>query len=356
MSTVSDELNPIEHESYIADGISGHPKQLYLLFFTEMWERFSYYGMRALLVLYLTTVLIKGGLGWSNEDAAMLYAWYTGLVYVTPIIGGILADKVLGHRKAIILGALIMTLGHLSLAFKQMPFFYLGLGLLIIGNGLFKPNISTIVGQLYNPKDGAKKDSAYTIFYMGINVGAFLGILICGWLGETIGWHYGFGCAGVFMFFGMIVFSAAQKIFGNLGTKEEIVATKTSTTNSNTPLNNIELDRIKVILIFSFFTIFFWLAFEQAGSSMSLYARDFTKRTFDTVTAANTFKIVNIISLIQVAILLYVFRVGKAIDKIPMAIVIMTISVCSLAGLMYWMISTQISDKDLSSCLVVWRT
>ncbi|MCB9034436.1 MAG: peptide MFS transporter [Chitinophagales bacterium] len=348
MSTVSDELNPIEHESYIADGISGHPKQLYLLFFTEMWERFSYYGMRALFVLYLTAQIIDGGLAWNSTEASKLYGWYTGLVYVTPIIGGYLADKVFGHRTAIILGAFIMTLGHLSLANQQLPFFYLGLGLLIIGNGLFKPNISSIVGQLYNPNDG-RKDGAYTIFYMGINVGAFLGILMCGWLGEKVGWHYGFGCAGVFMFFGMIVFWASQKIFGELGKLEKNKLTQQNIKEKNKPLTNIEIDRIKVIVIFSFVTVFFWLAFEQAGSSMTFFAKDFTKRTFDSIAAANAFKLINtIISLVPLAILFYVlFKVGGAIKKIPIGIIVMTISVCILSGLMYWMISTQISDKDL---------
>ncbi|HVE60405.1 MAG TPA: oligopeptide:H+ symporter, partial [Chitinophagaceae bacterium] len=176
----------------------GHPPALFILFFTEMWERFSYYGMRALLVLFLTSSLMDSGWGWDRKDALQLYGIYTGLVYLTPIIGGLIADKLIGYRRAVILGALIMTIGHASMAVESSTFFYLGLTCLIIGNGLFKPNISSIVGQLYT-KHPEKKDGAYTIFYMGINAGAFLGILLCGYIGEKIDWSYGFGLAGIFM-------------------------------------------------------------------------------------------------------------------------------------------------------------
>ena len=187
--------------------VMGHPASLFVLFFTEMWERFSYYGMRALLTVFLITELAKGGWGWDNEKAMNLYAWYTGLVYLTPLIGGMIADKLTGYRKAILIGALIMTLGHASMAFEHISgnFFYIGLVLMILGNGMFKPNISSMVGQLY-PNNSTKKDAGYTIFYMGINSGAFLGMLLCGYIGEKVGWHYGFGLAGVFMFFGMIQF------------------------------------------------------------------------------------------------------------------------------------------------------
>ena len=189
----------------------GHPVGLFVLFFTEMWERFSYYGMRALLVLYLVQEINSEnpGLGWSDSDAGSLYGWYTMLVYITPILGGIIADKILGFKKAITIGAVLMSLGHFALAFDPMPAFYLGLGLLIVGNGFFKPNISSMVGQLY-PDGSAKKDSGYTIFYQGINVGAFLGSILCGYLAETIGWHYGFGLAGIFMVVGMIQFQLAH--------------------------------------------------------------------------------------------------------------------------------------------------
>ena len=182
-----------------------HPSGLFVLFFTEMWERFSYYGMRAILVLFLTSALFNDGWGWERKDALVLYGWYTGLVYFTPLIGGYIADKFLGYKLATILGALTMSFGHGFLAMENFSnlFFFAGLTCLILGNGLFKPNINSIVGQLYKDKD-IRKDSGYTIFYMGINCGAFLGILLCGYLGEKIGWHIGFGLAGIFMFFGML--------------------------------------------------------------------------------------------------------------------------------------------------------
>ena len=198
--------------------ILGHPSGLFTLFFTEMWERFSYYGMRAILVLFLISSLDNQGWGWERKDALVLYAWYTGLVYITPIFGGLLADKFLGYRKAVVIGALLMTLGHAAMALEVFYDFYLyvGLSFLIIGNGFFKPNISSIVGQMYKD-EGKIKDAAYTIFYMGINSGAFLGILLCGYIGETVNWHYGFGLAGIFMLFGMLQFHFGQKIFGNIG-------------------------------------------------------------------------------------------------------------------------------------------
>ena len=171
--------------------------------------------MRAILVLLLTAAIFDaGGCGWERADALVLYAWYTGLVYVTPIIGGFIADKFTGFRKAVVLGAVIMTLGHASMALEVLSdsFFYIGLGLIIIGNGLFKPNIGSIVGQLYKTQ-GKEKDAGYTIFYMGVNAGAFFGYVLCGYIGETIGWHYGFGLAGIFMLFGMLQFYFAQRIF-----------------------------------------------------------------------------------------------------------------------------------------------
>ncbi|HEX8203537.1 MAG TPA: oligopeptide:H+ symporter, partial [Isosphaeraceae bacterium] len=183
---------------------SHHPGGLYVLFGAEMWERFSYYGMRALLTLYLTKHL-----GMERADALDIYAIYTGLVYLTPLLGGYLADKVLGQRKAILIGGTVMALGHFAMAFE--PLLHLALGLLILGNGFFKPNISTMVGQLY-PQGDPRRDGAYTIFYMGINLGAFFSPLVCGTLGEQVGWHYGFGAAGVGMVFGLISFVAFQRL------------------------------------------------------------------------------------------------------------------------------------------------
>ncbi|MEL6986602.1 MAG: oligopeptide:H+ symporter, partial [Bacteroidota bacterium] len=212
------DYNETIHKGMVLD----QPSSLFVLFFTEMWERFSYYGMRALLVLFLTTSILgdelngySPGWGWDREDALQLYALYTGLVYFTPLFGGMIADKFLGYRKSVVIGAFVMALGHLFMALEVEILFYLGLAALILGNGLFKPNISSIVGQLY--KNPEKKDSAYTIFYMGINAGAFLGIGLCGYIGEKVGWPYGFGLAMIFMIAGALQFWLGSSVFGNIG-------------------------------------------------------------------------------------------------------------------------------------------
>ncbi len=194
-----------------SDTPKGHPRGLYILFFTEMWERFSYYGMRALLVLYLLNYL-----QFQPEDSSAVYKWYTSLVYLTPLLGGFIADRFLGPRASIIAGAALMAIGHFLMAFEPLPFFYTALAFLIVGNGFFKPNMSTLVGKLYRPGD-ARRDGAFTIFYMGINIGAFLAPLVCGWLrlhmGPTpgMGFHYGFAAAGVGMVAGLITFLFGQK-------------------------------------------------------------------------------------------------------------------------------------------------
>ena len=288
--------------------IFSHPTGLFVLFFTEMWERFSYYGMRAILVLFLTSSLLNDGWGWERDDALILYGWYTGLAYFTPLIGGIIADKFIGYRNATVIGALIMAVGHGSMALEYFEkiFFFIGIGLLIIGNGLFKPNISSIVGQLYKDSD-IRKDGAYTIFYMGINCGAFLGILLCGYLGETIGWHWGFGVAGIFMFFGMLQFYFAQNIFGSIGLKPEKKVKEFGEIKNESPITSIELDRILVILVFSVATIFFWWAFEQAGGSMTIFANDYTNRNL-TGEASLLFKTVNtLITIVPMIVITYVF-------------------------------------------------
>ena len=293
-----------------------HPSGLFVLFFTEMWERFSYYGMRAILVLFLiSSILEEGGWGWERAEALKLYAVYTGLVYMTPILGGFLADKYLGYRNAIIAGAFLMTLGHASLAFEGLTevFFYLGLGLIIMGNGLFKPNISSIVGQLYK-NQGKEKDAGYTIFYMGINSGAFLGILLCGYIGEKIGWHFGFGLAGIFMFFGMLQFYFAQNIFGKIGLSpkesQDFIQKYEEQKDQKEPLETLSKkvvrDRLIVIGVFSFFVIFFWWAFEQAGGSMTIFAADYTDRLLVGGDAL-TFKIFNtLLTVIPMLIITWV--------------------------------------------------
>jgi POT family proton-dependent oligopeptide transporter len=183
-----------------------HPKGLYLLFATEMWERFSYYGMRSLLVLYLTKSVLEGGMGISQSDASLIYGYFTGFVYFTPMIGGWLADNYLGQRKAIVIGAILMMLGQWSLSYEaSLTYLILGLCLLIIGNGFFKPNISVIVGDLYEPTD-SRRDSAFTIFYMGINVGAFFAPLLTGYVALKYGYSYGFLIAGMGMLMGLIVY------------------------------------------------------------------------------------------------------------------------------------------------------
>ena len=208
---------------FFKSNVLGHPAGLFVLFFTEMWERFSYYGMRALLVLFLTSSIIgdNPGWGWPREHALAIYGSYTSLAYLTPILGGYIADRIIGYRWAVVVGAVLMTLGHLSMAIEVHHFFmYLGLVLLVIGNGFFKPNMTSIVAHMYK-NHPEKKDGAYTIFYMGVNAGAFLGMLLCGYIGESPewGWSYGFGLAGIFMFFGMLQFYFTQNIFGDIGLK-----------------------------------------------------------------------------------------------------------------------------------------
>ena len=330
--------------------ILNHPVGLFVLFFTEMWERFSYYGMRAILVLFLTSSIMNDGWAWSNEEALKLYGLYTGLVYLTPILGGFLADKFLGYRNATVLGALIMTLGHASMALETFTntFFYLGLVLLIIGNGFFKPNISSIVGQLY--KDGDKrKDGGYTIFYMGINAGAFLGILLCCYIGEKVGWHLGFGLAGIFMFFGMLQFWFAQKIFGNIGLTPKKLAEVQPTNkyqNAKSGFTKVEIDRLIVIVIFSIFTIFFWWAFEQAGGSMTIFAKDFTQRTL-VGDASNIFKVANtIITLVPMVVLTLVLYslFSKMLSSFMLSNLFLGASFAIIWGIVIWMIVREFSE------------
>ncbi|MGB7526339.1 MULTISPECIES: peptide MFS transporter [Sphingobacterium] len=222
MSKSTDASFSAELEKQGLDGnlVLGHPSGLFVLFFTEMWERFSFYGMRVLLINFLTSAIISGspfsGWGWDPVQAGALYGTYAMLLYISPIFGGILADKYLGYRYAIVIGAAIMTLGHLFMAFDTPLFLYLGLGALVLGTGFFKPNMTSILSEMYK-KFPQKKDAAYTIFYMGVNSGAFFGMMLCGYLGEKVGWHWGFGLAGIFMFLGTLQFWFAKPIFGTVG-------------------------------------------------------------------------------------------------------------------------------------------
>ncbi|MGK0325370.1 MAG: POT family proton-dependent oligopeptide transporter [Polaribacter sp.] len=257
----------------------GHPVGLYVLFFTEMWERFSYYGMRALLVLYLTskTTDSNHGLGWEQGDALALYGWYTALVYIASIPGGILADKFLGQKKSVILGAILLVIGHSVLAYEAMWAFYTGLGFIILGVGCLKPNISTMVGGLYKKGD-IRRDKGFTIFYIGINVGAFLSGLIVGYVGEVHGWHYGFGLAGILMILGLIQFLAGQKYLVHVGNYLGKSDNLEDQEAYKRPLNKIEKDRVIVLLISFLLIIAFFAAFEQAGGLMNIYASEKTDR------------------------------------------------------------------------------
>lgn len=388
------------------------PSALFVLFFTEMWERFSYYGMRALLVLFLTSSLIDGGYGWERNNALQLYALYTGLVYFTPLFGGMIADKILGYRKAVIIGAFIMAFGHLCMALEIPIFFYIGLLALILGNGLFKPNISSMVGQLYD--DESKKDAAYTIFYMGINAGAFLGILLCGYIGEKVGWSWGFGLAMVFMIAGALQFWIGGKIFGNIGLKPQkdtladlanpvkqtslteqgsskrlgiwvIVSvfigvgiyllnplkdfeTLLSSVNSaympsiilaafvgiigyivsDPSLNKVEKDRVWVIVILTLFTVFFWWAFEQAGGSMTIFARDYTDRSL-VGGQAMTFKIFNtLLTVVPMLVITWVlWKLFKStFDLIPVSNIILAVSFAGIWGIVIWMLAREFASDQ----------
>ncbi|MBR9727298.1 peptide MFS transporter [Shewanella intestini] len=286
--------------------ILGHPKGLFLLFTTELWERFSYYAMRAILVLYLVDKVESqggSGLGWTQADALSLYGTFTGLVYLTPLVGGWLADNYLGQRKSIYIGGFLMALGQFTLAAPhdwfpglETTLFYIGLGTLIIGNGLFKPNISTMVGDLYEEGDH-RRDGAFTIFYMGINVGAALSGIIVAWAYTAFGhhtvidgkeifvndWQAGFLCAGIGMVASLIIqFFFAQRLLGDIGTipaaKLEKQKNEAKGELRKEPLTQIERDRIKVIMVMGLFTVIFWAGFEQAGGLMNLFTNEFTDR------------------------------------------------------------------------------
>ncbi|WP_047550901.1 peptide MFS transporter [Psychroserpens sp. Hel_I_66] len=207
-------------ENLFKDKVIGHPAGLFVIFFTEMWERFSFYGMRILLILFLTAPLVdsNAGWGWTSENALSLIGTYGSLLYLTPILGGWIADNYTGYRVAVVIGCLLMTLGHAAMALETTSSFYIGLGLLIAGTGFFKPNMTSMISDMYKGKE-SKKDGAYTIYYMGVNAGAFFGMMLCGYLAENYGWSYGFGLAGIFMLLGLIQFWLAKNLFGNIGGK-----------------------------------------------------------------------------------------------------------------------------------------
>lgn len=396
--------------------VLGHPQGLFILFFTEMWERFSYYGMRALLVLFLMSSIGEGGWDWTSGQALSLYGTYTSMVYLTPILGGYLADRYLGYRNAVLIGAIIMTLGHVSMALEfHHIFLYIGIGCLIVGNGFFKPNMTSIISTMYKHAP-EKKDGAYTIFYMGVNAGSFLGIMLCGYIGETLGWSYGFGLAGIFMLLGMIQFYFSQKIFGNIGAKPEKDSLETIKEVKldfegdrlnpfkqidkiiilltviagvvwiiNDPMNTIAgvnilkfgqfdasnyvilgavilflyllisriirypkitRDRMIAIVTFALFMIVYNASFEQAGGSMTIFAKQFTQRVLFG-SSATIFMIVDFtITVVPILVITWVlFMLFKRIFKKYLVTSIILI----LSFLFIWVIIGWKLNRDLNS-------
>ncbi len=403
-------------ENLFKDKVLGHPAGLFVLFFTEMWERFSFYGMRILLVNFLTMAVVgyNPGWEWTVENASALFGTYAMLLYITPIIGGIIADKITGYRWAVIIGAAIMTLGHASMAFETEASLYIGLALLVIGTGFFKPTMTAIISEMYK-KTPEKKDGAYTIYYMGVNAGAFFGMMLCGYLAEKIGWVYGFSLAGFFMFLGTLQFWLAGNLFGNIGAKPNknktavIETTEAIDTNEeklnpftkldkiliaisaviglgyafNDPLSKIAdfdmfsalrigklegqyvavlfalgvflfliISRIsrytKVVrgrmiafIIFAFFTVFFWLSFEQGATSLVVFARDNVNRSMSG-TSATIFNIVNtLLTIIPLLIISYVLFIlwKKTFKKIPYSNIVLVICFIGMWSVVGWMLN-----------------
>ena len=425
---------------FFKSNVLGHPAGLFVLFFTEMWERFSFYGMRILLVIFLTAAIASDnpGFGMPIQQATAVYGTYAMLLYLTPIVGGILADKFLGYRWAVVIGSIIMTLGHAAMAVETSLWVYIGLGLLVIGTGFFKPNMTSILSEMYKDVP-EKKDGAYTIFYMGVNAGAFFGMMLCGYLGEKIGWAYGFGLAGVFMLLGTLQFWLAKPLFGKIGEVpskiyeveleqginekasdfakpsdgedtdkrnpftlvDKILITFSSVIGLgyaiNDPLSKIAgydmfafanteslpgqyvmilialaaflfmvisrisrydrivRDRMIAVIIFAFFTVFFWLSFEQGASSLVLFARDSVDRTLEG-DAAMLFKIVNtLLTVIPLLIISYVlYLLGKQTWKqIPASNVILAITFIGVWAVALWMLNRDF-NAEATEITVSW--
>lgn len=324
-------VESFQNES-IERGFLGHPSGLFVLFFTELWERFSYYGMRALFTIFLVaeTTSQNPGFGWSNEKALWLYGWYTMLVYIAAIPGGWIADNLLGQKKMVMLGGLLLCIGHGILAFDSELSFYIGCVFIILGVGGLKPNISSMVGGLYPPGD-ERRDLGFYIFYMGINLGAFLAPLFCGWVGETYNWHYGFGLAAIGMAIGQITYYFGQKYLVGVGELKKISVEKKKELRKK-KLSQVEKDRVKVLLISFLMIIIFWGAFEQAGGLMNLYAKQKTDRILHGFEIpASWFQSLNAFFIITLAVVvggiwMRVKSKGKeasAIFKIAIGIIIM---------------------------------
>jgi POT family proton-dependent oligopeptide transporter len=263
-------------------GFFGHPRGLSTLFFTEMWERFSYYGMRAFLILYMTAPVASGGLAFADTRAASIYGLYTGSVWLTPIFGGIIADRWLGQYRSVLIGGAVIALGHFTLAFKALPFFFSGLGLIVIGTGLLKPNVSTMVGTLYDEGDH-RRDAGFSIFYMGINLGAMIGPIIAGYLAQRVDWHIGFACAGVGMALGLLQYVLGRKYLtrsmARLSARREASqqAAERSAASGGGGFTATEWKRIGLIFFLIIAATLFWGAYEQAGSTLTLFADRYTR-------------------------------------------------------------------------------
>ncbi|MFL6332430.1 MAG: peptide MFS transporter [Pyrinomonadaceae bacterium] len=329
MSVAVDSTGVSPDKTRDTSGIAGHPRGLSTLFFTEMWERFSYYGMRAILMLYMTKSLAEGGLAFETKYAGLIFGTYASSVYWTPLLGGWLADKVFGTRRAVLLGGIIIACGHFSMVFHTMANFYGGLALIALGTGLLKPNVSAMVGQLYAEGD-ERRDAGFSIFYMGINLGALIAPLICGWLGQKVDWHYGFAAAGIGMVFGLVQYVLGRDRLRGVGDKpvrkqeadiEQLKAhdapkefdvvtavlavvgglagayfSYDSSVGAVSALfftvvgiafgyiagmcrhlNRGEMGRVGVIFILFVFSIIFWMSFEQAATSLTLFADQLTR-------------------------------------------------------------------------------
>ena len=403
-----------ENALYKHGKVLGHPSGLFVLFFTEMWERFSFYGMRVLLVNFLTMAAISYNPGWewSVENAGALFGTYAMLLYITPILGGIIADKITGYRLAVVIGAAIMTLGHASMALETELSLYGGLALLILGTGFFKPNITSIISEMYKDMPD-KKDGAYTIFYMGVNAGAFFGMMLCGYLAERVGWSWGFGLAGVFMLLGTLQFWLARPIFGTIGD----APSANSEENNDELMDEVDLegrnpftqldkilivicsvlglgyaindpmskiagidlfsvlemgglegqyvgilfalalflflvisrisrypriirDRMIAFIIFAFFTVFFWMSFEQGASSLIIFARDYMQREL-VGASATLFNVINaLLTVIPLALITWVLfllfqRTGR---KIPQSNFVLIACFLGVWGVVGWML------------------
>tara|TARA_B100000809_G_scaffold266912_1_gene332895 strand:- start:5929 stop:8007 length:2079 start_codon:yes stop_codon:yes gene_type:complete len=417
MSTTTETNN-----DFFKSNVLGHPAGLFVLFFTEMWERFSFYGMRVLLVNFLTMAVIGANPGWewTTENALALFGTYAGLLYLTPIVGGIIADKFIGYRWAVVVGALLMTAGHASMALETEFSLYFGLALLVIGTGFFKPTMTSIISEMYKDTPD-KKDGAYTIFYMGVNAGAFFGMMLCGYLAEKIGWSYGFGLAGIFMLLGTLQFWLSKPLFGMIGelpskikaakalenkaevkeavnpnpfTRVDIILTVITSVIGltyllNDPLSkiaginmfNFEMfglagqnlvviiglflfiilvftrifryekivrDRMIAFVIFAFFTVFFWLSFEQGASSLVLFARDSVDRIM-TGNAATAYNVINaLLTVVPLGIITYVLFLlwKRTFKKIPGSNIVLVICFAGLWVIVGWMLNRDFNTKS----------